>query len=277
MSTQEFSNILKKGLRITGVTYPHRDTIKAAGCVWANRDKAWFAPTEEIRGQVQKIVDGTIYNSPPPADLTGNQSPEIAAEKFARKAISGAKTKSFSVYGLSKGDNGDPDGTIHKIKGIRYVQVARTKREYLSADWLEDMDMFNTKPGGSYQWDGVAVEPTPEESTADQINAHNKQCAAAAPKMWEAVVAKIDQKISKCPVWASASTRIAIWHAPVMIHTGAFPEIHISDTEIYYHVPGYFACDWDYGAVHRTARLTPELKTELDAAIAACRAQKLLR
>ena len=118
---------------------------------------------------------GRIY-----ADL-GTADPVELAAKYGRKAVAGAKVKSFNVYGLAKGDDGEANGKIRKIKGKRYVQVARTKRQYLSREWLEDMDLlcgypFDAEPGGSYQWDGVEIEPTTEEASKDAAVKGAKDC-----------------------------------------------------------------------------------------------------
>lgn len=277
MTRNEATEMVAKGLRITGQTYAHKDAIKAAGCAWDPSTKSWYAPTDEVRQQMQALVDGTFYNGPPPADTTGDESAEALAAKYGRTAIAGAKKIEWSVYGLAKGDNGQANGSIRQIKGVRYVQVARTPRRYLSRDFLEDCDLFNAEPGGSYQWTGVAVEPTAEEQAADAVASEAKAARDAAPKMWDAVVKRIDQVVTERPAWATKETLVAQWGKPVMIHTGSYPCIYLSDSEVYYHEPGYFACDWDYAPVHRGAPLTDELREAIMAAIAACRQYGLLR
>lgn len=277
MTRNEATEMVALGLRITGATYPHKDAIKAAGCAWDAATKSWYAPSEEVRQQMQDLVGSTLYNSPPPADTTGDVSAEVLAARYGRVAVVEAKIREWNVYGLAKGDNGEANGSIHKIKGVRYVQVARTARRYYSRDMLEDFDLFNAEPGGAYQWTGVAVEPTAEETAKDQVAGEAKAAREAAPKMWEAVVAHIDQKVTERPAWVSAATLVATWGKPAMIHTGSYPEIHVGETEVYYYVPGYFACDWDYPTIQRVASLTDELREQLTAAIAACRTHGFLR
>lgn len=254
---------------IEGETYPVKDQLKAAGCRWDKDRRQWYAETEEITEAARKIVPATpIYNSPPPQDL-GTTGPVELAAKFGRIALAGATVKSFTGYGKVP----SPVGTVvHFSKsGVRYVKVANARPRYFSRDMLEDFDMFNTKPGYQYQWDGVSVEPTAEELAADKSQADATAAKEDAPKAWNAVVAKIDQVVTARPAWVSEATLVAKWGKPAMVHTGSYPVIHLSDSEIYYHVPGYFACDWDYPAIHRTAPLTAELGAEIMSAIEVCR------
>ena len=169
---------------ITGNTYPVKDQLRDLGCRWDGSRKAWYTEDAEIAAKAAAIVGPTpLYNSPPPQDL-GTVDPAALAARHGRRAVEGATVASFNVYGLPKGDDGDKNGTVHRIRGKRYVQVARSGRRYYSRDMLEDFDMFNEEPGGSYQWDGVEVEPTAEEAAADQAKADAKakaeQEAAAA-------------------------------------------------------------------------------------------------
>lgn len=101
------------------------------------------------------------------------ESDRLAA-KFGRKAAAGAKPKGFTHWGLSRGDNGSENGEIHVIKGVRYLQVDRTKRSYWSADDLEDQDMFDVRPGGAYQWTGIPVEPDEAEAEIDKRHSDAK-------------------------------------------------------------------------------------------------------
>lgn len=255
---------------IEGNTYPVKEQLKAAGCRWDKDRRAWYAESEEVATKARAIVPATpLFNSPPPQDL-GTADPVELAAKFGRRAVQGAKVVSFSVYGMGKGDNGKDNGSIRVVRGKRYVQVARSARRYYSRDMLEDFDMFSAEPGGGYQWDGVEVEATADESAADNSQAAAKKAKEDAPKAWAAVVAKIDQVITTRPAWVSDATLTAEWAKPDMVHTASYPVIHMSDAEIYYHVPGYFACDWDYAPVHRIAPLTDELRAEVVAAISAC-------
>jgi hypothetical protein len=152
---------------ITGNTFPVKDQLRQLGCRWDAGRKAWYTEDAEIAAKAAAIVQPhPLYNSPPPQDL-GTTDPAASAAKFGRHAVDGAKIVSFSVYGLAKGEGPQSDGSIRRVKGKRYVQIAHTPRRYLSRDWLEDMDMFSAAPGGSYQWDGVEIEPTADEIAAD--------------------------------------------------------------------------------------------------------------
>ena len=277
MTTTERLAILTAGLFVEGNTYPHKDSLRAMGCVWHAGEKRWCAPNYDVQQKAQKLVCAALCTSPPPADWTGDESPSGIASRYGRKAVPGAKGVQFACYGLGRGDDGEPNGTVRKVKGRRYVQVARTKRRYLSRDWLEDMDMFDHEPGGAYEWTGVEIDPTDEERAADAKAAADKQAKADAPKLWKAAIAKIDQQVSEAPAWVSQDTLVARWHVPVMVHTGAYEEVHVGETEAYYHVPGYFACDWDYEPVRRVAPLTDSLRQEIEAAVAACKAQGFIK
>jgi hypothetical protein len=171
---------------IEGNTYPVKEQLKEAGCRWDKDRRSWYAETAEVAAKAAAIVGPTpLYNSPPPQDLGTVDAVELAA-KFGRTAVVGATVKSFTVYGLGKGDNGDPNGTVVRGRGnIRYVQVARTERRYYSRDTLEDLDLFGEQPGGSYQWDGVEVEPNEAERAEDLKAAEakaGKERAAAEAK-----------------------------------------------------------------------------------------------
>lgn len=202
MTRSDASEIIALGFRVTGNTYPHKDAIRDLGCAWDANSKCWFAPTKEAQTKAQAAVDGTLWNSPPPVDTTGDESAESLAAKFGRTAVAGAEPKQFSVYGLWKGENGDLDGTIHTVNGVRYVQVARTQRRYLSRDWLDDMDMFDCEVGGSYQWTGVAVEPTAEEAAEDKAESDAK-AKAIADKAAAVAKAKAESE-AKLAQWEEA-------------------------------------------------------------------------
>lgn len=110
-----------------------------------------------------------IYATLPVADVNAQASPAALAEKFGRVAVPGARLDSLAVYGLSRGDNGSPDGTVHvdPRSRKRILQVARSQRRYLTRELLEDCDLFDEPAGGSYQWTGIEVEPTAAERGAD--------------------------------------------------------------------------------------------------------------
>ncbi len=242
---------------IDGNTYPVKDQLRKLGVPMGRAPGRHGTPNlTKWPHRPKRFWDRIRFTTRlSPADL-GTVDPISLAATHGRKARDGARVVSFSCTGLPKGDDGLPNGAIRRVKGLRYVQVARTKRQYLSRDYLDDMDMFDSEPGGSYQWDGVAVEDTPDESAADQKSQAERDAKAAAPKAWAAVVAKIDQIVADRPAWVNDSTRVATWGKPVMIHTGSYPSIYLSDSEVYYHVPSYFACDWDYAAVHRARATT---------------------
>lgn len=151
---------------ISGNTYPVKGELRNLGCSWDAKRRAWFTDSEAIAAQARTLVSPMpLYNSPPPPDL-GTSDPVALASAHGRRAKAGATVQSFTCYGLSRGDDGLPNGSIRIVDGVRYVQVARTERQYLSSEWLEDMDMFTTAPGGSYHWDGVAIEDTDTEARA---------------------------------------------------------------------------------------------------------------
>lgn len=121
MSTMSpsFAEILQRNHRVTGNTYPVKEQLKQLGCVWGKSERCWFAPDKETQAKAQELVGGKIYNAPPPADLTGDEPPEDLAAKFGRVALPDATVKTFAEYSLARGDNGDENGTIRIIKGVR--------------------------------------------------------------------------------------------------------------------------------------------------------------
>lgn len=250
MSTQEYVAVITRNHRITGNTYPVKEQLRALGCVWGSREKCWFAPDEETLAKARGIVQPhPMYNSPPPADL-GTAGPVASAAKYGRTAVAGAKIVSFRASGASPVAN----GTIRRVDGVRYVQLAHTQPRYLSRDWLEDMDMFSLKPGHYYQWDGVAVEATEAESQADATAIREKTEKAAALESAKAGLEGLLAglvPVKERPAWVSKDMLVCTWPEPVMIHTGAFPTLHYhAETRaLCYYVPGYFACDWDYEPV----------------------------
>jgi len=205
MTRQEASSVVGLGLRISGETYAHRGAIKGKGCAWDPGSKSWYAPTEEVRAECQALVGGTLYASPPPADLVGDEDPGVLASRYERTAMAGASTRTYEVYGLNKHDDGDPNGTIHRSRiGKRIVQVARSERRYMSRDFLDDCDIFGEQPGGHYTWDGVEVEPTVEERAIDAA-----QAAEAAERQQiakdVAAKAKVEQD-ARMTAWEAAKS-----------------------------------------------------------------------
>ena len=52
-----------------------------------------------------------------------------------------------------------------------------------------------------------------------------------------------------------------------MVYTVSYPAMYVGETEIFYYVPGYFACDWNHEAVKKTATVSTDERTALLAAI----------
>jgi len=195
---------------ISGNTYPVKDRLRQLGCRWDATRKAWYTDDAEIAAQARALVTPhPAYNSPPPVDL-GTADPVALAAQHGRQAVEGAKVLSFSAYGLAKGDDGAPNGTIRMVRGKRYVQVARTPRRYLSRDWLEDMDLFDAEPGGSYQWDGVEVIATDAEAAADAEKTAAKAAKEAKDKRRTEILNLVQTSANYAP---SASTRglVRLW------------------------------------------------------------------
>lgn len=168
---------------IEGNTYPHRDALKAMGCTWDAQARCWYTMAANVAAKARELVAsgskpaGGRFSLRPAAPKV--DKPEVAesrehldcpikaAAKFGRTASPDAKIVAFGHYGLARGDDGLPNGEIRIVRGVRYVQVARDKRSYLSQADLEDMGQFNVRAGGFYQWWGVAVEPTAFEQAVD--------------------------------------------------------------------------------------------------------------
>lgn len=127
---------------------------------------------------VPGAVEGVLYNAPPPSVLETDQSVQQMAAKYGRVPVPGATPQTFCRSGLAQGVEPDKDGTLHTVKGKRYLQVAHTKRVYHSEEWLHEMDMFTVAPGGYYEWSGIEVEATKQEIQADQATAKRAQTKA---------------------------------------------------------------------------------------------------
>lgn len=128
------------------------------------------------------------------ADPAGRRLAALAAQ-HGRTLAPGAALTSYTVYGLARGEDGRRNGAVVRGRdGRRILQVARTARRYLSRDWLEDMDLFDAQSGGSYDWQGVEVQPTAEEQAADAkaeaVKAAAKAAAATAKAEEERVQAE---------------------------------------------------------------------------------------
>ncbi len=142
-----------------------------------------------------------------------------------------------------------------------FVVVSVSAPYYHSEDDCEDQDCFCGHYGWRTCYDAVRVAPTAEETAADAQVAADKAAKEQAAADLAALVKDIAAEATARPEWAT--TPAATWPQPVMVHTGAYPALYLGESEVYYHVPGYFACDWDYPAVHRTAPLTPELRERI--------------
>lgn len=151
---------------ITGNTYPVKDQLRALGCKWDAARKCWMAP-DEIAAKALALVSGQpALNSPPPADLG---PVDIAAEcKKHGRVAKGTKTVPFRRES-TKGSN--PVGELFWGKNggqrDRYLTVRASKPYRMSRDYLEDMDLFQLRPGWYVDVDAVAVEPTAEEIAND--------------------------------------------------------------------------------------------------------------
>lgn len=212
---------------ISGNTYPVKDQLKALGCRWDAKRKAWYTASESVAAKAKALVEPHPFSAP-----AAPVAPAALAVKHGRTAVEGATVVSFSCYGLPSGDNGLPNGSIRRVKAVRYVQVARTKREYLSADWLDDMDMSYLEAGGSYRWDGVPVVDTPAELAADAQRVSDRESKERVVKKFDWTVEEILKRGTHEPGsrggWKSAENGetvnlqqprpavapVATWHIP---------------------------------------------------------------
>lgn len=98
----------------------------------------------------------------------------------------------------------------------------------------------------------------------------------AAEDGLKAVLA-LTAQVNTAPAWVAGAAPVAQWTKPAMVHTIAYPVLYLTDTEIYYYVPGYFACDWDYPAEQRGGDITPEQHAQIIEALSAGRAVGILK
>lgn len=99
---------------------------------------------------------------------------------------------------------------------------------------------------------------------------------AAALTAWQQI-ATIGEAVDTLPEWTRTVRTIARLSDPVMPHTGAYPAVYVGDTDLCYHVPGYFACDWDYASITRVAPASDDLRAQVAQAIELCRTAGLLQ
>lgn len=127
----------------------------------------------------QVVADQPPLNSPPPQDL-GPVDVQQECAKYGRTPLE-AGTTSFS---LEAAKNESPLGTTfwgrHSQKRNLYLVLKASRPSYMSRDTLDDYDLFNKKPGWYCDVEAVAVEPTPQEISADPQIAKAKTAAENA-------------------------------------------------------------------------------------------------
>ena len=121
-----------------------------------------------------------------------------------------------------------------------------------------------------YCADSAACNVRAEESRAEGARA--KLARAAAIDALTSTVKLAATAVDGAPAWAADLQPMAVWAAPAMVHTAAWPRLYLSDAGgLYYYVPGYFACDYDYPAKHFVGMVTAEQREQILAAIVAGR------
>ena len=158
-----------------------------------------------------KAKPAPALNSPPPTAMVPQDAdPQELAAIHGRQAVEGAGVVGFAAYGLAKGQGPKPDGSIRVVRGKRYVQVAHTARRYLSRDWLEDMDLFDAQPGGSYEWQGVEVLATDAETAAAK-KAADEKAARERPIKRRAEIERMVQDAANYKYDASRTGLERLW------------------------------------------------------------------
>jgi hypothetical protein len=166
-------------IEILGSTYPVKDKLKALGCRWDGAKKCWTAATEDMASKAKAIVSGPIYNSAPPADL-GPIDAAAEAAKLGRKSVAAESVPFSRSSGKGKKHLGETFWGKNQGQRARYIVVRQGRPNYLSRDWLEDMDQFETEPGWYCDVQAVAVEPTDDEIAKDPAVAKAKAAALEA-------------------------------------------------------------------------------------------------
>lgn len=144
-----------------------------------------------VKGQKVRHDNCEAQNKPAaPEPVTAKTllkfNPMVGAVAFGRVPIELAKPVAFDVTGLNEGQTPLPNGTIHVISGVRYVQVRHTPLDWTNG---EEGDLFAppVKAGGRYSWGGIAVEPLPHELAEDAKAAQTK--LTDAQRRWAEVTA----------------------------------------------------------------------------------------
>lgn len=144
--------------------------------------------------------------------------------------------------------------------GHRCVAVRVLWTTSLTEDEVEDHDAW------SHQHSAVVALATGED--AEPLVRSRRRAADQTE-----IAAALDAAMQALPSVEVAPTMVAEiaarWPRPAMVHTGAYPVLRCDAATAHYHVPGYFACDWDYVPVHRAGPMTADLRALVERAIAA--------
>ena len=189
-------------IEIRGLTYPVKDKLKALGCRWDGARKCWTASTQTIAAKANALVQAPVYNSPPPADL-GPIDAAAEAAKHNRQAVAAESIPFRRASGNGENHVGETFWGKHEGTRNRYLVVRQGCPTYLSQDWLEDMDQFQTDPGWYCDVQAVAVTPTAEELANDPAVAKAK--AEALAKRRDEIVSAVqhapqekDARMQRC-------------------------------------------------------------------------------
>lgn len=244
-------------VKITGNTYPVREGLKALGGRWNAAQKAWMVPDQRLN-EARKLIAGTRSNSTgtPASSMPRTGGPWAGARGGVRHA-----------QGVTRRpDNCESCGA--------FLPAGQGRLEYC----VEDSGCMRHHDEGGYHV--YCLDAT--TCTARHLAA--REAANAKKDLIQRAKASLDALLSACsatdePSWATDAPVIATWREPAMCHTGAIPTLRfrVDTRELYYHVPGYFACDWDNPALHRVGILSEEQIQSLDAVIGLGREAKILR
>lgn len=194
------------------------------------------SPQETLQTVVQSAVKSAV-------DLQKEQARIAAHEKaiaLGAKPVEGVDPKNFSVFGLERGNNGHANGSVFLHNGKRYIQISRTARQYMSRDFLEDIDEFSAQPGGGYSWTGVEIEPNGEEQAYDQAVRQHADLVKDRKSQIEGVRRAIQNADNHVQDGAALPGMRQIWKSPVRPGFLATPDAIFTDGKnLEYRTYGY--------------------------------------
>lgn len=113
-------------------------------------------------------------NSAPPAQLVSAGTDLAAlAQQYGHTLTGEPRVRHYNER-VHKGETLKAIGSTFDAREGKMLVIARTKPQYLSADYLEDMDMFDMRPGLYYELSAISVARSSDEQAKRDKDAAEK-------------------------------------------------------------------------------------------------------